>query len=77
MSSIIANLYLDLSHRCIRETLPLLYKGRLLEVFEIACVAADLYEKAIPDSTEDDNDLFIRKALSTPHPSERQARSGV
>lgn len=77
MSSITANLYLDLSHRCLRETLPLLHKGRILEVFEIACVAAELYEKAIPNSDEEDNALFIKKALSTPHPSERQAARGA
>ncbi|MGE0108183.1 MAG: hypothetical protein AB7S81_00225 [Bdellovibrionales bacterium] len=77
MSSVTAQLYLDLSHRCLRETLALLREGRLLEVFEVACVAADLYEKAIPNSDEDDNALFISTALRTPHPSERQAKKGA
>lgn len=77
MSSVTAQLYLDLSHRCLRETLTLLREGRILDVFEVACTAADLYEKAIPNSNEEDNTLFISTALRTPHPSERRAQKGA
>ena len=76
MSSVPAQLYLDFSHRCLREMLHLLSQGRFAEVFEVGCMAVDLYREASPSSSDDEDMLFIHTALRTPHPSEPKPKAG-
>ncbi len=76
MSSVSAQLYLDFSHRCLREMLHLLSQGRFTEVFEVGCMAVDLYHEAAPSSSTEEDALFIHTALRTPHPSEPKQKAG-
>lgn len=76
MSSITTNLYLDFSHRCLREMLHYLSEGRFIDALDVGCLGAELYREAAPSTSDEEVALFIHTALRTPHPSEPKQKAG-
>jgi hypothetical protein len=70
--SIISQIYMDTSHRCVRETLNLVRQGRVEEALEVAELAVENYHKAIGKTKAAYLDAFIELAIRTPHPSEQR-----
>lgn len=73
MIPITSQLYMDMAHRCVRETLNLVRQGRTDEALEVAELAVDTYHKAIARAHDAHLDAFIALAMRAPHPSERAA----
>ena len=71
MIPIVSQLYIDMAHRCVRETLHLVRQGRTDEALEVAELAVDTYHKAIARAHDAHLDAFIALAMRAPHPSER------
>jgi len=71
MIPVVSQLYIDMAHRCVRETLRLVHQGRNDEALEVAELAADTYHKAIARAHNGNLDAFVALAMRTPHPSEQ------
>lgn len=72
MTDILAQIHMDLAHRCVRQALTLARAGRNDEALEVANVAVDAYDKAVARSADRGQTYFARLAMVVPHPSERQ-----
>ena len=72
MIPIVSTLYIDMAHRCARETLNLVSQGRIDEALEVAELATDTYHKAVVRAHDEHLDAFIALAMRTPHPSEKR-----
>lgn len=70
MIPVVSQLYMDMAHRCVRETLNLVRQGRTDEALEVAELAVDTYNKAIARAHDAHLDAFIALAMRAPHPSE-------
>ena len=70
MIPVVSQLYMDMAHRCVRETLNLVRQGRADEALEVAGLAVDAYNKAISRAHDAHLDAFIALAMRAPHPSE-------
>ncbi len=72
MVPVVSQIYIDMAHRCVRETLNLVRQGRTDEALEVAELAVDAYHKAIARVHDAHLDAFIAMALRAPHPSEQR-----
>lgn len=72
MIPVVSQLYLDMAHRAVRETLNLVRQGRTEEALEVADLAVDTYHKAIARAKDAQLDAFIALAMRAPHPSEQR-----
>lgn len=70
---VVSQLYMDMAHRCVRETLNLVRQGRTDEALEVAELAVDTYHKAVDRAKDAHLDAFIALAMRAPHPSEQRA----
>lgn len=75
MIPVVSQLYIDMAHRCVRETLKLVRQGRSDEALEVAELAADTYHKAVVRARNGNLDAFVALAMRTPHSSE-QSKAG-
>ena len=73
MIPVVSQLYLDMAHRAVRETLTLVRQGRTDEALEVAELAVDTYHKAVARAKDAQLDAFIALAMRAPHPSEQRA----
>lgn len=73
MITVVSQLYMDMAHRCVRETLNLVRQGRTEEALEVAELAVDTYHKAVDRAKDAHLDAFIALAMRAPHPSEQRA----
>ncbi|HAX92281.1 MAG TPA: hypothetical protein DCY07_08815 [Rhodospirillaceae bacterium] len=70
MIPLVSQLYMDMAHRCVRETLTLVRQGRTDEALEVAELAVTTYHKATERAKDAGLDAFIVVAMRAPHPSE-------
>ncbi len=71
MIPVVSQLYMDMAHRCVRQTLALVREGRSEEALEVANLAVDSYDKALSANKGAGHDIFAVLAMLVPHTSER------
>ena len=76
MIPVVSQLYMDMAHRCVRETLNLVRQGRTDEALYVANLAVDSYHKAVECAKDAGLDAFIAVAMRAPHPSETKRIAG-
>lgn len=69
----VSRLYVDMAHRCARETLNLVRQGRADEAREVAELAVNAYHKAVGHVCAAHVEAYMALAMRVPHPFELRA----
>ena len=72
MIPVVSQIYMDMAHRCVRETLSLVRQGRADEALQVAELAVDTYHKAVGKTKAAHLDAFVALTMRMPHPSEQR-----